>query len=57
MSEIHLLVKHFLFFPIFLVTGIALLEGGNPTIQHSIFTKLQNSEMSQAFFKVSGENV
>lgn len=32
--------------------GIALLEGGNPTIQHSIFTKLQNNEMSQAFFKV-----
>ncbi|XP_049881589.1 inositol 1,4,5-trisphosphate receptor isoform X2 [Pectinophora gossypiella] len=32
--------------------GIALLEGGNPIIQHSIFTKLQNNEMSQAFFKV-----
>ncbi|KAG7297145.1 hypothetical protein JYU34_020113 [Plutella xylostella] len=32
--------------------GIALLEGGNPTIQHSIFKKLQNGEISQAFFKV-----
>ncbi|XP_047540600.1 inositol 1,4,5-trisphosphate receptor isoform X2 [Vanessa atalanta] len=32
--------------------GIALLEGGNPIIQHSIFTKLQNGEISQAFLKV-----
>ncbi|XP_026317343.1 inositol 1,4,5-trisphosphate receptor [Hyposmocoma kahamanoa] len=32
--------------------GIALLEGGNPIIQQSIFNKLQNGEMSQAFFKV-----
>ncbi|XP_041983681.1 inositol 1,4,5-trisphosphate receptor isoform X2 [Aricia agestis] len=32
--------------------GIALLEGGNPTIQHSIFTKLLNGEISQAFLKV-----
>ncbi|CAH0731500.1 unnamed protein product, partial [Brenthis ino] len=32
--------------------GIALLEGGNPIIQHSIFTKLQNGEVSQAFLKV-----
>ncbi|GBP00154.1 Inositol 1,4,5-trisphosphate receptor [Eumeta japonica] len=31
--------------------GIALLEGGNPTIQHSIFTKLQTGDISQAFFK------
>ncbi|XP_063897860.1 inositol 1,4,5-trisphosphate receptor isoform X1 [Helicoverpa armigera] len=32
--------------------GIALLEGGNPIIQQSIFTKLQNGEISQAFLKV-----
>ncbi|XP_061380179.1 inositol 1,4,5-trisphosphate receptor isoform X1 [Danaus plexippus] len=32
--------------------GIALLEGGNPIIQNSIFTKLQNGEISQAFLKV-----
>ncbi|CAB3242639.1 unnamed protein product [Arctia plantaginis] len=41
--------------PIFLEAielGIALLEGGNPIIQHSIFTKLQNGEISQAFLKV-----
>lgn len=37
-------------YPIF--TGIALLEGGNSIIQHSIFTKLQNGEISQAFLKV-----
>lgn len=38
--------------PLFFVLGIALLEGGNPIIQHSIFTKLQNGEISQAFLKV-----
>nr|XP_037876698.1 inositol 1,4,5-trisphosphate receptor isoform X5 [Bombyx mori] len=32
--------------------GIALLEGGNPIIQQSIYTKLQNGEISQAFLKV-----
>ncbi|XP_013174737.1 PREDICTED: inositol 1,4,5-trisphosphate receptor isoform X2 [Papilio xuthus] len=32
--------------------GIALLEGGNPIIQRSIFTKLQNGEISQSFLKV-----
>ncbi|XP_039761003.1 inositol 1,4,5-trisphosphate receptor isoform X1 [Pararge aegeria] len=32
--------------------GIALLEGGNPIIQRSIFTKLQNGEISNAFLKV-----
>ncbi|XP_063389990.1 inositol 1,4,5-trisphosphate receptor [Cydia fagiglandana] len=32
--------------------GIALLEGGNSTIQSSIFTKLQNGEISQSFLKV-----
>ncbi|XP_052750963.1 inositol 1,4,5-trisphosphate receptor, partial [Galleria mellonella] len=32
--------------------GIALLEGGNPIIQQSIFAKLQNGEISQAFLKV-----
>ncbi|CAG4962499.1 unnamed protein product [Colias eurytheme] len=32
--------------------GIALLEGGNPIIQNSIFTKLQNGEISLAFLKV-----
>jgi inositol 1,4,5-triphosphate receptor type 1 len=33
--------------------GIALLEGGNPVIQRSLFTKLQSAETSQIFFKVS----
>ncbi|VVD05657.1 unnamed protein product [Leptidea sinapis] len=37
--------------------GIALLEGGNPIIQNSIFTKLQNGEISQAFLKASQELV
>lgn len=32
--------------------GIALLEGGNPIIQRSMFNKFQNAELSQAFFKV-----
>lgn len=32
--------------------GIALLEGGNPIIQRSMFDKFQNAELSQAFFKV-----
>ena len=32
--------------------GIALLEGGNPIIQKSIFTKLMAGELSQSFFKV-----
>lgn len=33
--------------------GIALLEGGNPIIQRSMFNKFQNAELSQAFFKVN----
>ncbi|XP_066997452.1 inositol 1,4,5-trisphosphate receptor isoform X2 [Anabrus simplex] len=32
--------------------GIALLEGGNPVIQKSMFNKLLGGELSQAFFKV-----
>ncbi|XP_046746795.1 inositol 1,4,5-trisphosphate receptor isoform X1 [Diprion similis] len=32
--------------------GIALLEGGNPIIQKSMFTKLMGGDLSQAFFKV-----
>lgn len=32
--------------------GIALLEGGNPIIQKSVFSKLVNGDMSQSFFKV-----
>lgn len=32
--------------------GIALLEGGNPIIQRSMFNKFQNVELSQSFFKV-----
>lgn len=32
--------------------GIALLEGGNPIIQKSIFTKLMALDLSQSFFKV-----
>ncbi|XP_043281017.1 inositol 1,4,5-trisphosphate receptor isoform X5 [Venturia canescens] len=32
--------------------GIALLEGGNPIIQKSVFTKLMAGELSQSFFKV-----
>nr|XP_023019788.1 inositol 1,4,5-trisphosphate receptor-like [Leptinotarsa decemlineata] len=32
--------------------GIALLEGGNPIIQKSMFTKLREGDMSQSFFKV-----
>jgi len=32
--------------------GIALLEGGNPVIQRSLFTKLQSAETSTIFFKV-----
>lgn len=32
--------------------GIALLEGGNPIIQRSMFNRFQNAELSQAFFKV-----
>ncbi|XP_020277903.1 inositol 1,4,5-trisphosphate receptor isoform X4 [Pseudomyrmex gracilis] len=32
--------------------GIALLEGGNPIIQKSIFNKLMSGDLSQAFFKV-----
>lgn len=32
--------------------GIALLEGGNSTIQQSCFVKLQNADLSQSFFKV-----
>lgn len=32
--------------------GIALLEGGNPIIQRSMFNKFQGAELSQSFFKV-----
>lgn len=32
--------------------GIALLEGGNPIIQKSMFSKLVGGELSQSFFKV-----
>ena len=32
--------------------GIALLEGGNPVIQRSLYSKLQSVETSQIFFKV-----
>ncbi|XP_056646753.1 inositol 1,4,5-trisphosphate receptor isoform X2 [Diorhabda sublineata] len=32
--------------------GIALLEGGNPIIQKSMFNKLVGGDMSQSFFKV-----
>ncbi|KAJ3639793.1 hypothetical protein Zmor_003130 [Zophobas morio] len=32
--------------------GIALLEGGNPIIQKSMFNKLVGGDLSQAFFKV-----
>ncbi|XP_018312044.1 inositol 1,4,5-trisphosphate receptor isoform X6 [Mycetomoellerius zeteki] len=32
--------------------GIALLEGGNPIIQRSIFNKLMGADLSQSFFKV-----
>lgn len=33
--------------------GIALLEGGNPIIQKSMFNKLVGGDMSQSFFRVS----
>lgn len=36
--------------------GIALLEGGNPIIQKSMFTKLLGGDLSQAFFKVIPKN-
>nr|XP_031843309.1 inositol 1,4,5-trisphosphate receptor isoform X3 [Nomia melanderi] len=32
--------------------GIALLEGGNPIIQKSMFNKLMGGDLSQSFFKV-----
>ncbi|XP_054006484.1 inositol 1,4,5-trisphosphate receptor isoform X12 [Hylaeus anthracinus] len=32
--------------------GIALLEGGNPIIQKSVFNKLMGDDLSQSFFKV-----
>ncbi|XP_067209900.1 inositol 1,4,5-trisphosphate receptor isoform X4 [Linepithema humile] len=32
--------------------GIALLEGGNPIIQRSMFNKLMGGDLSQSFFKV-----
>lgn len=32
--------------------GIALLEGGNPNIQKSMFNKLVGGDVSQSFFKV-----
>lgn len=36
--------------------GIALLEGGNPNIQKSMFNKLVGGDISQSFFKVSKIN-
>jgi inositol 1,4,5-triphosphate receptor type 1 len=33
--------------------GSALLEGGNPIIQKSMYSKLMGGDLSQAFFKVS----
>lgn len=33
--------------------GIALLEGGNPIIQKSMFNKLMGGDLSQSYFKVS----
>ncbi|XP_061926985.1 inositol 1,4,5-trisphosphate receptor isoform X16 [Apis cerana] len=32
--------------------GIALLEGGNPIIQKSVYNKLMGGDLSQSFFKV-----
>lgn len=32
--------------------GIALLGGGNPIIQRSMYNKLMGGDLSQAFFKV-----
>ena len=32
--------------------GSALLEGGNPIIQKSMYSKLLGGDLSQAFFKV-----
>lgn len=37
--------------------GIALLEGGNPIIQRSMFNKFQNVELSQSFFKVFNDKM
>lgn len=37
--------------------GIALLEGGNPIIQKSIFSKLMALDLSQSFFKVKSSNI
>lgn len=37
--------------------GIALLEGGNPVIQRSLYTKLQSAETSPIFFKVFHDKV
>jgi hypothetical protein len=36
--------------------GIALLEGGNPIIQKSMYSKLMGGDLSQAFFKVTNVN-
>ncbi|XP_044006892.1 inositol 1,4,5-trisphosphate receptor isoform X3 [Aphidius gifuensis] len=37
--------------------GIALLEGGNPIIQKSVFTKLWGGDLSQSFFKVFNDKM
>ena len=37
--------------------GITLLEGGNPVIQRSLYTKLQSAETSAIFFKVFHDKV
>lgn len=35
--------------------GSALLEGGNPIIQKSMYSKLMGGDLSQAFFKASSQ--
>ncbi|KAL5274464.1 ITPR1 family protein [Megaselia abdita] len=37
--------------------GIALLEGGNPTIQKGMFSKFLSGDLNQAFFKVFFEKM
>ncbi|XP_015117439.1 inositol 1,4,5-trisphosphate receptor isoform X3 [Diachasma alloeum] len=37
--------------------GIALLEGGNPIIQKSVYSKLMGDDLSQSFFKVFNEKM
>lgn len=35
-----------------ILLGTALLEGGNPIIQNSMYNKLMGGDLSQSFFKV-----